>query len=72
MDNTQKIKKNSDAKIKANDRYNKKHYKNISIRIKPDQADYITQVADKLNLSIAKLIVNAVKEYDNINDKTIE
>ena len=72
MDNTQKIKKNSDAKIKANNKYSKSHYKNINIKIKPDQADYIKQVADKLNLSIAKLIVNAVKEYDNVNDKTIE
>ena len=71
MDNTQKIKKNSDAKIKANDRYNKKHYKNISIRTKPDQADYIKQVADRKGLSLPQLIVNAVKEYDNQNKEDL-
>ena len=37
--------KNSKAKIKATDRYNKKHYKNISIRVKPEEADYIRKVA---------------------------
>ena len=53
MYNVQKNKKkNSDAKIAANDRYNKKHYKNISIRIKPDQADFIRDTAKKKNLSI--------------------
>lgn len=69
MYNVQKNKKkNSDAKIAANDRYNKKHYKNISIRIKPDQADFIRDTAKKNNLSIAQLIINAVELFDNKTD----
>lgn len=69
MYNVQKNKKkNSDAKIAANDRYNKKHYKNISIRIKPDQADFIRDTAKKKNLSIAQLIINAVELFDNKTD----
>ena len=44
--------KNSKAKIKATDRYNKKHYKNISIRVKPEEADYIRKVAKDRGISL--------------------
>ena len=67
----EKTKKNSDARIKANNKYAKSHYKNISIKIRPDQAEYIRDVASKNNLSIAQLILNSVTEYDN-NHKEAE
>lgn len=63
MDNVQK--KNSDAKIKANNRYKNKAYKRIAIDIKPDQADFIRDTAKKNNISIAQLIIRAVSLYDD-------
>lgn len=63
MDNEQK-KKNSDARIKANDKYNKANYKNISIRVKPEQAEKIRESAQQHNFSLAQLIIKAVTEYD--------
>lgn len=63
MDNEQK-KKNSDAKIRANAKYNKKNYKNLSIKIRPDQAEKIRDTAQRHHLSLAQLIVQSVTEYD--------
>ena len=60
--------KNSKAKIKATDRYNKKHYKNISIRVKPEEADYIRKVAKYRGISITQLMLQAVELYDNIDN----
>ena len=72
MENEQK-KKNSDARIKANDKYNKANYKNISIRVKPEQAEKIRGSAARHNLSLAQLITKAVTEYDrNHTDNTAE
>ena len=59
--------KNSKAKINANDRYNKNHYENISIRVKPEEADYIRKVAKDKEISIAQLILQSVKMYDSID-----
>ena len=67
----QKIKKNSDAKIKANNKYKNKTYKRIDIDIRPEIADYIKQVADKKGLSLPQLIINAIKEYDNQNKEDL-
>ena len=74
MDNTQniKVKKNSDAKIRANNKYSKTHYKRIGIDIKPDEADYIRQLAKDKDLSITQLILQAVRVFDDVsrqNDK---
>lgn len=66
MNNAQK--KNSAAKIKANNRYKNKTYKRIAIDIKPDQAEYIKNKARSLKLSIAQLIVNSVIAYDIASD----
>lgn len=72
MENEQK-KKNSDARIKANDKYNKANYKNISIRVKPEQAEKIRESAARHDLSLAQLIIKAVTEYDrNHTDNTAE
>lgn len=57
MENTQK--KNSDAKIRANAKYTKNHYKNISIKIKPEDAEMIRNTASLYNMSIAQYIIKA-------------
>lgn len=62
--------KNSRAKIEANNRYAQKTYKNISIKIKPHEAEYIRSTAKKFNLSIAQLIIQAVKQFDNNTSET--
>ena len=66
MQNNERKAKNSKARIKANDRYNKANYKNISIRVKPDQADEIRATAENLHQSLAQLIINAVRAYADI------
>ena len=55
--------KNSAAKIRANAKYSKAHYKNISIKVKPEEAEEIRETAGKMGLSIAKLILLSVREY---------
>ena len=66
MQNDNRKAKNSKARIKANDRYNKANYKNISIRVKPDQAEEIRATAENLHQSLAQLIINAVRAYADI------
>jgi hypothetical protein len=58
--------KRKKSQQKATAIFNKKNYKNISIRVKPDQADEIRATAEKLQLSLAQLIVNAVRLYADI------
>lgn len=55
--------KNSAAKIRANAKYSKAHYKNISIKVKPEEAEEIRKTAENMSLSIAKLILLSVREY---------
>ena len=57
-------KKNSKARIKATDKYNKANYKNLSIRVKPDQAEKIRDAAQRHHLSLAQLIITAVDYFD--------
>ena len=72
MDNSQnKIKKNSDARIRANNKYSRSHYKNVSIKIKPDEAEYIRDTAKKYGLSIARLILQAVRVFDDTQEQDI-
>lgn len=56
MDNN---KKNSDAKIKANNKYKNSHYKRLAIDIKPEVADKIKGFAEENNQSLASFIVKA-------------
>ena len=72
MQNNERKVKNSKARIKANDRYNKANYKNISIRVKPDQAEEIRATAEKLHQSLAQLIINAVRAYADIQTAEAE
>ena len=55
--------RNSAAKIKANNKYSLSHYKNISVKIKPQDADFIRETAKQNKISLAQLIINAVTEY---------
>lgn len=67
MNNTQEnTPKNSKAKIRANNRYAQKTYKNINIKIKPEEAENIRNIADKHGLSIARLIVEAVRLFESV------
>lgn len=43
--------------------YNKEHYKNVSIKITPEEAEEIDRIAKQTGQSKARLIVNAVREY---------
>lgn len=54
-------KKSSTAQIRAVNKYNKKTYSNISIRIKPDDAEFIDSYAKRINISKAQLIVKAIR-----------
>lgn len=62
MENNEK--KNSDARIRANNKYKNAHYKRIGIDVKPEEAQYIKDTAKKYDMSIAQLILTSVKEYD--------
>lgn len=53
--------KNSAAKVAAADRYNKKHYRNISIRLQPNDVILIDTHCKENNISKAKFIVAACK-----------
>ena len=71
MDNVQNKPKNSRARIEANNRYAKKTDKNISIKVKPNEAEFIRDTARKHNLSIAQLILQSVRAFDNNSDTFI-
>ena len=65
--------RNSAAKIKANNKYSLSHYKNISVKIKPQDADFIRETAKQNKISLAQLIIDAVTEYNiNHTDNTAE
>lgn len=55
--------KNSQARINANDRYNKKVYESIGFRVHKGTRDLWKQEAEKRGLSLAGLIVKAVEAY---------
>lgn len=55
--------RNSAAKIKANNKYSLSHYKNVSVKIKPQDADFIRAIAKQNKISLAQLIIDAVNEY---------
>lgn len=61
--------KNSAARIRANNKYNRAHYKKISADLKPDEVEFIKTYAKDHNISIAQLILKSV-QY--IADNNIE
>lgn len=62
-------KKNSDAKIKANNKYRKQHYSTWSIAISQPDKDFLDNLAKSLNISKAQMILKAM-HY--IADNTID
>lgn len=56
-------KKNSDAKIAANNRYVKKNYVSCALRIKPQQKEDIQNAAKKCGLSFAGFVLRCCYAY---------
>jgi len=56
-----------DKKIKYNNEYNKNHYKNINIRIKPEVNEMLENYCNDYNISKAQFITNVVKYIVNNN-----
>lgn len=63
MENNERKAKNSEARIRANNKYKKANYKQIKIEIRPEQAEIIRNTAKQFDISIAQLIINSVNEY---------
>lgn len=63
MENNERKKKNSEARIRANNKYTNANYQNINIKIRPEQAEIIRNTAKQFDISIAQLIINSVNEY---------
>ena len=63
MDTEENKKKNSDAKIRANNKYRNSHYKSISIMISPEIADDIKATARSEGKSLAQYIVDLHKNH---------
>ena len=63
MKNNERKAKNSEARIRANNKYTRANYKNVSIKIRPEQAEAIRETAKQFDISIAQLIINSVNEY---------
>lgn len=71
MNNAQENKKrNSEAKIRANNRYRKKTYVRIAVDIRPEEALLIREKAQAYKMSLARLIVEAVKAYSEDGSNT--
>ena len=60
--NTMTEKKNSDARIRANNKYNEKAYDRINIAVSKGRKDIIKAHADKLGKSINSYVNNAIDE----------
>ena len=63
MENNERKAKNSEARIRANNKYTRANYKNVSIKIRPEQAEAIRETAKQFDISIAQLIISSVNEY---------
>ena len=61
--NNERKAKNSEARIRANNKYTNANYQNINIKIRPEQAEAIRETAKQFDISIAQLIINSVNEY---------
>lgn len=52
--------KNSNAKIKANNKYKDTHYSRIAAYLKPEEAERIRTAAKDRGISIAQIILKSV------------
>ena len=55
-------KKNSDARLKANNEYNKRAYKTFNLRMKPHQNCIFSEHCKKYNYGKNEFLILAVKE----------
>lgn len=63
----------SEARKRANKKYNAKTYKNLAIRIRPEALDIINGYCQRVGMSKASAIVNAIKYCsDNNIDLSVE
>ncbi|WP_455527602.1 RepB family protein [Huintestinicola sp.] len=61
-----------DKKVEYNKNYNKTHYKNINIRIKPETNEMLEDYCKDMHISKATFITNAIKYIiDNNIDITL-
>lgn len=51
---------NSDAKIRANNRYRKEHYKTWSIAISQPDREFLDNLAKSLNMSKSQMVLKAM------------
>lgn len=63
--------KNSQARINANNKYSKTHYKDVSMKVKPETAEYLRNTAKKFETSLTQLVIIAVTEYDTNHSDTV-
>lgn len=63
-----KEKKNSNAKIKANNKYRNAHYKSISVMILPEKAEEIKVTAKAEGKSLAQYIIDIHSEHKEHNN----
>lgn len=64
--------KNSQARINANNKYSKTHYKDVSMKVKPETAEYLRNTAKKFETSLTQLVIIAVTEYDTNHSDTAD
>lgn len=56
----EKTRKSSDAHIKAVQKYRDTHYKRLVADIRPEEFEFINNLAKSMNISKAALIVNSL------------
>lgn len=54
--------KNSPAKLKANNNYNKRTYKSFHLRLKPYQMEIFSSYCERFNYSKNQFLINAMIE----------
>ena len=55
--------KNSEARIRANNKYKKSHYKSISVYVKPDIAEEFRSTAKAEGKSLTQYIIDVHREH---------
>ena len=61
--------KNSDARIRANNKYSNAHYRALTVKIKPEHYQTIDNYCKDNNISKASLIIKAVTKYIEDNQQ---
>lgn len=69
--NDEKIKKNSDAKLKANNRYTAKNYEEVKFRVPKGEKTKLKQYAQEHHYSVNALIYDALLHYCRFLDESV-